>query len=187
MEILIGTWEKWKFKYLTVFCVSIVIALILATNQSFKEYLLHLGSREYVGVLIAGILFVFSFTIPIAIVLIGILAQDLNPLAIGLIGGIGSVIGDLIIFRIAKDHFAQELGYLVGKEEKMQLKHVMKSKYVAWTLPIIGGLIIASPLPDELGVSLLGLSAMSETKLIIISYISNATGILMIASVAKVL
>lgn len=180
-------WEHWKYKYLSIVGLSIIFAIFLSNDQGFKEYLLHLGSLEYLGVLLAGILFVSSFTVAISVVIIGILAQDLNPLAIGLIGGVGSVIGDMVIFRIVKDHLTQELGQLLGIKEKSHLKSLVRSKYIAWTLPILGAFIIASPLPDELGVSLLGLSKMSDTKFIAISYVSNATGILMIASVAKVL
>lgn len=180
-------WKSWKFKYLTLVGISILVAVFLAADQTFKSWLLHLGSLEYIGALIAGVLFVSSFTVVISAVVIGILAQNLNPLAIGLIGGVGAVMGDMLIFKLVRSHLQDELGLLFGKAGTNYVKHVLKSRYIAWTLPIIGVFIIASPLPDELGVSLLGLSRMSESKFILISYLSNAFGILAIASVVKVL
>lgn len=180
-------WDRWKYKYLSVLLISVVVAFFLGGNQSFKDFLLRLGSLEYVGALFAGILFVSSFTVAISTVVIAILAQDIHPLALGLIGGVGAVMGDLIIFKFIRSRLAEELAELVGKQETSYFKTFIKSKYVAWTLPIIGIFIIASPLPDELGVSLLGISKISETKFIIISYLSNAFGILAIASVARVL
>ncbi len=179
--------KQFKYTYAILFVVSLLVATHLAVSETFKDFILHLGSLEYIGALIVGMLFVSSFTIPIATVGIAILTTNINPLALGLIGGIGAVIGDLIIFKLVKGHLFNELVYLFGAKEVSYIKTFVKSKYISWTLPLIGMLVIASPLPDELGVSLLGLSRMSDTKFIAISFISNAFGILMIASVAKVL
>lgn len=180
-------WKKWKYPYLSGVLVSILIAIILAQNQPFKNWLLHLGSFEYIGALFAGMLFVSSFTVAISVVIFGIMAQNINPMAIGLIGGVGAVMGDYLVFKLIRSHLEQELAMLFGKEGTSYVRTVLRSKYIAWTLPIIGVFIIASPLPDELGVSLLGISKMSEARFILISYLSNAVGILMIASVVKVL
>lgn len=180
-------WKKWKYPYLTAILISILVAIYLGSNETFKSWLLHLGSLEYIGALIAGSLFVSSFTAAISIVVIGIMAQNINPMALALIGGVGAVMGDYLVFRFVRSHLGDELALLFGKSGTAYVKHVLKSKYIAWMLPILGAFIIASPLPDELGVSLLGMSKMSDARFILISYISNAIGILMIASVAKVL
>lgn len=180
-------WKRWKYPYLTAVFISVLLAIILAQNQIFKDWLLHLGSLEYIGALLAGMLFVSSFTAAISIVVIGIMAENLNPMALGLIGGVGAVIGDYLIFKLVRSHLQGELAMLFGKDGTSYVKTLIRSRYIAWMLPIIGVFIIASPLPDEMGVSLLGISKISEAKFILISYISNAVGILMIASVAKVL
>lgn len=180
-------WRKWKYPYLTAVLISVLIAIILGQNETFKNWILNLGSLEYLGALIAGSLFVSSFTVPISIVVIGIMAENINPVALGLIGGVGAVMGDYLIFRLVRSNIQHELTMLFGKEVTSHVKVLLHSKYIAWTLPIVGALIIASPLPDELGVSLLGISKMSEARFILISYISNAIGILMIASVATVI
>lgn len=180
-------WRKFKYPYLTSVLISIFIAIFLAFNETFKNWLLHLGSLEYIGALLAGGLFVSSFTAPISIVVIGIMAQNIHPIALGLIGGVGAVMGDYLVFKLVRSNIQNELTTLFGKEETSHIKALLHSKYIAWTLPIIGVFIIASPLPDELGVSLLGISKMSDARFILISYLSNSIGILMIASVAKVL
>ena len=180
-------WKKWKYPYLTSVLISILVAIFLASNETFKDWLLHLGSLEYIGALIAGSLFVSSFTAAISIVVIAIMTENINPMALALIGGVGAVMGDYLVFKLVRSHLQDELAMLFGKGGTSYVKHVLKSKYISWTLPIIGAFIIASPLPDELGVSLLGMSKMSDARFILISYVSNAIGILMIASVAKVL
>ena len=179
--------QKWKYPYLTAVLISILIAIILLQNQAFKDWLLNLGSLEYIGALVAGALFVSSFTVAISTVVIAIMTENIHPLALALIGGVGAVMGDYLVFKLVRSHLQDELAMLFGKQETSHIKHLLHSKYISWTLPIIGVLIIASPLPDELGVSLLGISKMSDAKFILISYISNSVGILMIASVAKVI
>ncbi len=180
-------WKKWKYPYLTAILVSVFIAIILVQNQAFKDWLLNLGSLEYIGALVSGGLFVSSFTVAISVAVIAILTENINPVALGLIGGVGAVMGDYLVFKLVRSHLQDELAMLFGKQETSHIKALLHSKYIAWTLPIIGVLIIASPLPDELGVSLLGMSRMSDARFILISYLSNSIGILMIASVAKVL
>lgn len=180
-------WKRLKYPYLTGILVSVFIAIILAQNQAFKDWLLRLGSLEYIGALFAGMLFVSSFTVAISTVVIGVMTENIHPIALGLIGGVGAVMGDFLVFKLVRSYLQEELAKLFGKAETSHIKALLHSKYIAWTLPIIGVFIIASPLPDELGVSLLGISKMSDAKFILISYLSNAVGILMIASVAKVL
>jgi|SRR3989344_3126952 len=180
-------WKKWKYPYLTSVLLSIFVAIFLASNETFKSWLLHLGSLEYLGALFAGTLFVSSFTAAISIVVVAIMTENINPMALALIGGVGAVIGDYLIFKFVRSHLQEELMMLFGKQETSYVKRILRSKYISWMLPILGAFIIASPLPDELGVSLLGMSKMSDAKFILISYISNAVGILMVASVAKVL
>lgn len=180
-------WKKWKYPYLTAVLISVLVAIILAQNETFKNWLLNLGSLEYIGALLAGMIFVSSFTAAIAIVAIAIMAQNINPMALGLIGGVGAVMGDYLIFKLVRSHLQEELSMLFGQEGTSYVKAVLRSRYIAWMLPLIGIFILASPLPDELGVSLLGISKISEARFILISYVSNAVGILMIASVARVL
>ena len=180
-------WKKIKYPYLTTILVSVFVAIFLARSETFQSWILSLGSLEYIGALVAGTLFVSSITVPISIVVIGIMAENINPMALGLIGGVGAVMGDYLIFRLVRSNIQQELSLLFGKETTSHVKAVLHSKYISWTLPLIGAFVIASPLPDELGVSLLGISKMSEARFILISYVSNAVGILMVASVAKVL
>lgn len=180
-------WKKWKYPYLTAVLISILVAIILLQNQNFEDWVLNLGSWEYIGALFAGMLFVSSFTAAISIAVIAIMTENINPVALGLIGGVGAVMGDYLIFKLVRSNFQHELAMLFGKEGTSYIKAFIHSKYIAWMLPIIGVFIIASPLPDEMGVSLLGISQISEAKFILISYISNAVGILMVASVVKVI
>ncbi len=176
-----------RYKLLTILLASILVAIYLGENDWFQVFLLNLGEWKYLGAFIAGIIFVSTFTVPTSIILIALLAQEMNIIALGLIGGAGAMFGDLLVYRFLKNNVDQELMLIFGTDGERYVKHVLKSKYIAWTLPFVGALIIASPLPDELGLGLLGFSKISETKLMVITFFSNAFGILAVAAVAQVL
>ena len=54
-------------------------------------------------------------------------------------------------------------------------------------MPVLGTLVIASPLPDELGVAMLGLAKTDKKSFLIISYLGNFLGILAIGGVARLI
>lgn len=177
----------WKYKNLTVVFIGVVLAIILSRNEAFHSFLLHLGNFGYIGAFIAGILFVSTFTVATSALVLLVLAETLSPLEIGLIAGLGAVVGDMVIFRLIKDNLANEIEDIYNHiDTKKHLKKLLHSKYFNWSLPLIGAIIIASPLPDEMGISLINLSKMSTFKFVLISYILNSIGIFLIVSASVV-
>ena len=177
----------WKYKNLTAVFIGIVVAIILSQNETFHSFLLHLGNFGYIGAFIAGILFVSTFTVATSALVLLVLAETLSPIEIGLIAGLGAVVGDMLIFRLIKDNLTYEIEDIYNHmDRKKHLKKLFHSKYFNWMLPVIGSIIIASPLPDEIGVSLIGISKMNTFKFILISYILNSIGIFLIVSASVV-
>jgi len=181
-------WEKWKYKNLTFLLISILFALALSKYEPFHELLIRLGDYGYIGAFVAGILFVSTFTAAIGAVILLILAEELSPLEIALIAGMGAVFGDFMIFRFIKNSLTMEINQLYDHiDGRHHFKKVLHSRYFSWTLPVIGSIIIASPLPDEIGVSLMGISKMSMAKFLVISFILNAIGIFLIISASIII
>ena len=159
------------------------MAIILSQIDIFHSFLLRLGELGYVGAFIAGIFFVSTFTVSTSALILLILAETLSPLEIGLIAGIGAVVGDMIIFHLVRDNLSGEIEDIYNQmDRKQHIKKLFHSKYFNWMLPIIGAIIITSPLPDELGVSLISLSKLSTVKFILLSYFLNSIGIFLIVS-----
>ncbi|MBI4990663.1 hypothetical protein HZB96_01050 [Candidatus Gottesmanbacteria bacterium] len=176
-------WRHWKYKNLTLVFLGIVLALILSRIEAFHTFLLHLGNFGYIGAFIAGILFVNIFTVSTGALILLILAEQLSAIEIGLIAGLGAVVGDLIIFHLVKDDFSKELELIYDKiDSKHHFIKLLHSKYFHWTLPVVGAIIIASPFPDELGVTLMGISKMKTYKFVIVSFLLNSLGIFLIVS-----
>lgn len=173
----------WRYKNLTFVLIGFLGAILLSRFEAFHSFLLHLGNLSYVGAFLAGMLFVSTFTVATGGLILLVLAETLSPTEIGLIAGLGAVVGDLTIFHLVKDNLAAEIADIYNHiDRKNHLKKVFHSKYFSWTLPVIGSVLIASPLPDELGVSLMGLSKTSTIRFVMISYILNSLGIFLIVS-----
>jgi hypothetical protein len=183
MDIMVKKWHRYHYKNLTYLGISIIIAILLFKNHTFHSLLLHLGNYGYIGAFIGGILFVSTFTVSIGTVILFNLAGYLNPIEIALIAGIGAVVGDTTIFKFVQvKGLVSEIKHFFHYFGSDKLKHLIHTKYFGWTLPVIGAIIIASPLPDELGIGLMGLSHMKTWKFVIVSFLLNSIGIFLVVS-----
>ena len=93
------------------------------------------------------------------------------------LAGIGAVIGDLTIFRLIKLSLASDLTQLYNNLGGSKISHILHTSHFRWTIPVIGALIIASPLPDEIGIGILGIYNLKTSQFLVLSYILNSLGI----------
>lgn len=181
-------WNKFHYKNLTLLFLSLVFAVFVSRYEPFHEFLLHLGNFGYVGAFIAGILFVSTFTVATGAVILLVLAERLSAIELGIIAGAGAVVGDFTIFRLIKDTLITELSLVYNKIDHDH--HVIKllhTNYFSWSLPVVGALIIASPFPDEIGVTLMGISKMKTYKFLLVSFVLNAIGIFLVVSASTII
>jgi hypothetical protein len=181
-----STFKSFRYKNLTFLILSLIFALFLSQFEQFHSFLLQLGSYGFVGAFLAGILFVSTFTVATGAIILIILAERLSPIEIGIIAGLGAMVGDLIIFRFIKDNLIQEVLPIYNRLGGKHVSAILHTKYFSWTLPVLGALIIASPLPDEIGVSLIGISKMKNYQFFILSFVLNAFGIFLVVSASAV-
>lgn len=180
--------RHWKYKNLTFLFISLLIAYFVLRNETLHSYLLHLGNLGYIGAFLAGILFVSTFTVATGVIILLVLAETLSPMEIGLIAGLGAVLGDFAIFRFVKDDLAREIRQIYNLFDRdNHFKKVLHTKYFSWTFPVIGAIIIASPLPDEVGVSLMGISKLKTYQFLLASFILNTIGIFLAVSASFII
>jgi len=168
-----------------IIILSIIIALVLAYTGSLKAILTVSKFSEILGSFLAGMFFTSAFTVPPSIVILGQIAQVNSPYVVAFWGALGALAGDLVIFCFVKDTLAQDLMSLMKKNKRQKLWHILHSRYFRWILSFIGALVIASPLPDEIGLAMMGFSKMKTWYLVPISFTFNFVGILVISLIAK--
>lgn len=167
--------------------LSIMFAVYVAHENVVPSLLAMAHSGEYLASFIAGMFFTSLFTIAPAAVALGTLSLQADPFLVALFGAAGAVAGDLILFLFVEGTLADDFNALFAKRKwAHRLGHAVRSPLMRWVMPIIGALVIASPLPDELGVALLGLSHLRLTIFIPISFAMNFLGILAVAGIVSV-
>lgn len=184
---LLNNHENNLIRDLAIVILSIFIAIILAKTGALENIITSTQEMRFIGSFIAGILFVSVFTAAPATVALGEIAQSNSVIVVAIIGGLGALLGDLIIFRFVKDKLSEDLLYLLRTPGSERLTSIFKMRIFQWLVPFMGALIIASPLPDEIGVAMLSLSKMKNSLFIPLSFVLNSVGILIIGLIAKAL
>jgi uncharacterized membrane protein YdjX (TVP38/TMEM64 family) len=169
-----------RYKGIIIALVGIFLAIVLSKVPAFHNFIKGFAEFGYLGVIVVGIFFVSTFTVATSLLALVYLLGFYNPFYIALLAGFGAVIGDLLIFRFVRDNLSDELKTVAYKIPYFRDKRIIKlihNHYFAWILPFVGAVIIASPFPDEIGVSLLGLSKVAKWRFVIISFLLNTVGI----------
>ncbi len=194
---------NWKYRNLILLALSFAAAYYILKSGTIASSIQNLGNFGYPASFAAGMLFSYGLTTAPATVALFNLGKTLNPFLIAAIGACGTVISDYVIYRIVKDNLLDEI-FLLSREIKNLTKPVshlffwedlrvriwkgiLHSKIWNTIIPIIAGLIIASPLPDEFGAALFGAIRFEPRKFLVAAYVFNFIGIFIVAYSAKVI
>ncbi|MFH1248585.1 MAG: hypothetical protein V1660_00340 [archaeon] len=179
---------KVRYPKFLLLILTFVIAYILFSGRNFPLVNNALSSLGYLGTFLAGILYVYGFTAAPATAILLILAKQQNILAAGLIAGFGSLLGDLVIFNFIRLSFDDEIERISKEKAVVYLEKKMPPLLKKYLIPVLAGFIIASPLPDEIGVSLLAASRSISLKAFsVLSYVLNTGGIFVILIMGKLI
>lgn len=162
---------------LMMIAFGIVVAIIFVKTGLLSLIISFFDGYYIIASFIAGIFFTSAFTIAPSSVALVHLAGNSPAGGVVFWGALGAVFGDLILFFFVRDKFAEDLKKVMKPSTIKHILHSLHFGFLKWLSPIIGALIIASPLPDELGISLLGMSKVKTSVLIPISFAMNMLGI----------
>lgn len=172
---------------LGIIALSFLVAIILVKTGIFKNILASTQEARFIGSFVAGILFVSVFTAAPATVALVEISQSNSLIITAIIGGLGALVGDLLIFHFVRSRLSEDFSYFIRISKLKRLASIFKLKIFKWFIPLIGALIVASPLPDEMGLMMLGLSKMRIHVFIPLSFLLNSIGILIICLIAGAL
>lgn len=182
--------RKFKYPKLTLLAVTIVFAIVVfhqaRTYDPFHDFLISFG---LMGTFVAGIFYAYGFTSAPATAVLLVLAEEQNLLLSALIGGIGALISDIAIFAFIRTTFLDEINAL---RKESFIKFVAKQgksllgRHYRHALPALAGILIASPLPSEIGITLMaGIKKISFRRFVIIAYLLHTFGIFLILLIGR--
>ncbi len=172
-----------KYPKLLFLLLTFILAYIIFSGRGYLPFHDSLISLGYIGTFLSGIFFAYGFSAAPATAIFLILAKGQNIFLAAVIGGLGAFVGDFIIFRYIRSSLDKEIRKLQSRFHFSFRQGRFFKKYI---VPVMAGFIIASPLPDEIGVAMLGASRTIKTRVFfVISFLLNTTGIYAILLVGE--
>ncbi len=172
-------------KFLFLF-LSFLFAYLILSNGELLFLRVELVNLGYFGTFLAGIFYAYGFTAGPASAVFLLNAKTQNILISGVVGGFGALIADFIIFKFIRYSFIEEIEMLSKEKFVVKIRSLFSPLMRKYLLPLIAAFVIASPLPDEIGVTMMAASRHISTKqFLVISYVLNTIGIFAILHIGK--
>lgn len=164
--------------------LAIIVAATIVTLYIVKTSTIQLVPNIFL-VFIAGIFFTSAFTIAPSAIVLSHLAQAL-PLHTVVVGGaLGAMFGDYILFVFIRDRFSEHILKALKHAHVRFALRSFHAGFLKWLSPLLGAAIIASPLPDEFGIMLMGVSRMKTRLFLLITFLMNMIGILVVVGFSR--
>lgn len=176
---------------LLLFVCAIIISYLLYRQGSFHWISQHLDGFGYASVFLAGMFYSFGFTSPFAVAHFVEISAQVSPVPAAFLGGLGAAVTDMGIFAFVSVSLHEEFRRLrstaIVQRIYVLMHHETLSERVQralqWTFASV---IIASPLPDEVGMSLIaGLTNLESRRVTAMCFLLNSAGILIILLLSR--
>lgn len=167
--------------------LSVLVAIFIVRYGVISNFISLVDEGKILGSFLAGVFFTSAFTIAPASIALAELSQTISIIPLAFFGACGAVVGDMILFLFIRDKFADDLTKVLHTYHDKKWTRFFHRKFLKWLTPLIGAIIIASPLPDEVGITMMGFSRINTKMLVAISFVMNFVGILLVAFVAHTL
>ncbi|MBI2329978.1 hypothetical protein HYU94_01160 [Candidatus Daviesbacteria bacterium] len=163
-----------------IFILSLSFAWWLIKSGSVQSLIENILPLRLVAEITAGVFYTSFLTAPVSLAMLVILAQHNNPVLTAILAGLGAALGDFLIVKFFREKISSEVKEFSKQLHLQKINSLLQKLHLDFLAPLLGAIIVASPLPDELGLMLLGVSKLSYRQIILISYILNTAGILLI-------
>ncbi len=177
-----------KYPKLIILALTFVVAYELFMILETGKFYTLITSLGYFGTFIAGILFAYGFTAAPATALFLVFGHQQVWWLAALVGACGSVLGNLLIFHVVRYSVTDEITRLEKTRSIKRFEHAVPRKLKHFIVPVLAGFIMASPLPDEVAISLFALThRISTREFLVVSWVLHVIGIMIIMGIGKLI
>lgn len=164
---------------------SIAAAIFLGYTHAFQHLFSFVDGFGFLGIFFVGLFFTSVFTVAPSIVALGQISYLFPPFQVIFWGAIGATIADYILFRFVKERILVDMGYFFIHSSRYQkIMHLARQKRFRYLALLFALFLIASPLPDETALTLLGASKSKTKDVLFIMFFANALGIAVVIAAA---
>lgn len=169
-----------------ILLASIGLAIVLRETGALSWLLQKAEQVSYLASFVVGAFFTSLFTVVPATAAIAELARTGTPIMhLAFIGGAGAMVGDFVLYLLLREALAEPLLMLVQTSGTDRLKRFVRRGRHRFIGTLLGAVVIASPLPDEVGLLLMGFAKAKWYTTLMITYVLNAAGIAIVALAAR--
>lgn len=177
-------WLKYEYKHTTIAIAAILAFVLLFDTAFMSSIFMFLRQQAYVGAFVAGMLSASFFTAaPAAVLTVELATSPLDPWLLASFAGLGNAVGDMVLLLFFEERIFHELRPIFRKFKFKFAMHRRKRRSLP--LFLIGALAIMTPLPDEAGLGLLGVSRFPRVAIFVICLALNTLGAVAIVLVAR--
>lgn len=182
--------SKIKYPKLLVFLVTILIATIIFWKWMHSELINNFFlSLWYSWDFLWWLLYSYWFTSTSATAILLIIAKEKVLWISILVAWIWAFISDLVIYLFAKNSLLQEVTMFKEESYVIKFRNFLKNTFwrrYRYIMPVVAYILIMSPLPTEIGITILATRKNVSMKLfMVITYILHTIGIATILIIGK--
>lgn len=173
-------WLRYEYKHTTVALLILILFIVFLDSALVAGILLILHDLGYLGGFLAGMLTVSTFTVAPGLVALTSLANELNIFVLAFVTALGMTFGDWLLIKFLEEKTFQELKPLLKKTGLLALGRLLRSKrQFRWFTVLVGAILVATPAPDEVGLTLMGIGSVKKTYLYALLLLINTFGVLL--------
>lgn len=182
--------SKIKYPKLLVFLVTILIAAIIFWEWMHSELINNFFlSLWYSWDFLWWLLYSYWFTSTSATAILLIIAKEKVLWISILVAWIWAFISDLVIYLFSKNSLLQEVTMFKEESYVIKFRNFLKNTFwrrYRYIMPVVAYILIMSPLPTEIGITILATRKNVSMKLfMVITYILHTIGIATILIIGK--
>ncbi len=164
---------------------SIAVAILLVQLGIVERFLEMTAGMQIFAAFLSGMFFTSVLTIAPASVALVALSGSFSAFDIALWGACGAVLVDFIMFSFVRNDISKDIKGTLKPKFRHRVLSLFHFGFLKWLIVAVGAFAIASPLPDEFGLVLLGISRVQVKYLFPLIFVLHFAGILALVSVAQ--
>jgi uncharacterized membrane protein YdjX (TVP38/TMEM64 family) len=178
--------RRLRYPKFILLALTFLLAYLIFSSGDFLPLREALSGIGYLGSFLCGIGYSYGFTAAPATAILLLISKSQNIFLASVLGGLGSLIADLFIFKVIRHSLRDEIERLSSSSSMTKIRNRMPASLKKYLVPSLAVFIIASPLPDEVGVTMFAACTNIRTKTFsLISFVLNTLGIFVVLSIGN--